>query len=127
MSSSLNPSLAYPAPGMPFGLVGGPPALSKTQLEKLEAKRNKATWTGVLLFIITLMVFFSSFKAYRIPIGSLLVHAYLIPVGLLGVFCLMTRITTFPRHILVWLAIFTGLYSFSTSASPGALEESAKI
>jgi hypothetical protein len=112
---------------MSLGLMGGPPALSKTQLEKLEAKRHKATWTGMLLFIITLMVFLSSFKAYRIPIGSLLVHAYLIPLGLLGLFCLFTRLAYFPRHILVWISIFTVLYSFSTSASPGALEESAKI
>jgi hypothetical protein len=89
--------------------------------------RQSLSWTGIVLFAVNLLVFLSAFEHYRIPIGGLLVHAYLLPLIPLTLFVLLNRIGDFPRLPLAGLLVFTAMFCFSTLQGPGAPQESVKM
>jgi hypothetical protein len=111
-----------------------PPALAAAywriptaRFQKGSNAERPLSWTGISLFFVTLLICFSAFQAYRIPIGNLSVHVYLVPIAGLALYALLYRISEFPRGVFAALFLFVLLFCFSTLAAPGAADESMKI
>jgi hypothetical protein len=89
--------------------------------------RTSLTLSGFVISLVMLSVSLSAFERFRIPVGGLMVHAYLVALAPLGLFVLLYRLGDFPRGILVCLLLFTTLYCFSTLGYAGAPQESVKM
>lgn len=83
--------------------------------------------TGLLLFIIGLLVVGSGFTGFRPEILGLALHPYLVPVAAAVPFVLMSRLGEFPLRVLSALVVFTGMYMFSVFNGSVALGEVFKI
>lgn len=94
---------------------------------KKSAKTSALTWTGVALFFVSLLVALSAFDRFRIDVGPLKVHAYLIPLAPLFLYALLIRREGFPLGPAVGLLIFTVMYAFSTLPGVSPIPETVKV
>lgn len=85
------------------------------------------TWSGLALFAISLLVALSAYERFRISVGPLMVHAYLIPLAPLFLYVLVMRREGFPLAPAIGLLIFTVMYSFSTLPGRGPVPEMVKV
>ncbi|MEX0679269.1 MAG: O-antigen ligase family protein [Pirellulales bacterium] len=75
--------------------------------------------TGVLLFVISLLVVGSGYLEFRPIVFGLSVHPYLVPVALAFPLVLLARVTEFPVRVLSALMVFAAMYSFSVLSGGG--------
>src|SRR6476646_4510650 len=100
---SSQPAMPLPSAVLPSAYA---PAVRKSKVAGLSL-------TGVILFIMSLMVVGSGLQNFRPEVFGLLLHPYLVPLAIAMPFVVMARITEFPVRILVSMAVFTAMYSYS--------------
>jgi len=116
---------------VPLSWSGGPvspPARVQTGGTGGKAIRDKLTFLGFSLFIISLTVAFSAFERFRLNLGTLYVHMYLMVMLPFCLFMVCTRLREFPGLPLASLFVFCTMYSLSTlSAGAPSYNDIAKI
>ena len=85
------------------------------------------TTYGWMLFVIGLSLFASGRAWGRISLGSLLVHPYLVLVGLTFPLLAMGRLHLIPTRMVMGLSAFAGLYFASTFSGGVQISEGIKI
>ncbi len=84
--------------------------------------------TGMLLFVIGVLVVASGYVALRPKIMGVSLHASLLPIGLAFPFILLSRGGQLPMRVLVGLIAFVAIYAFSVvNGANIALNEIIKI
>src|SRR4051812_43309609 len=77
------------------------------------AVSNYPSVTGWMLFVTGFLVLGSAFHWSRFEVGGLLVHPYLIPIGLAAPFVLVSRLKAIPARICAGLAVFVVTFAIS--------------
>ena len=94
----------------------------------VEGYSDRLTLTGAFLFATAVLVFASGFKELRPEIGGLMLHPYLIPVGLIFPFMFISRLQQFPVKPLAGMTVFLAIYVAATlNGEGGGLGEIFKI
>jgi hypothetical protein len=83
--------------------------------------------TGLLLFLIGLLVVGSGFTSFRPQIMGLALHPYLVPLAAAVPFVLMSRLGDFPFRVLSAMVVFAGMYAFSVFNGSVAMGEIFKV
>lgn len=108
---------------VPYSLM----TLSVPNEQAVRSALGKLTGSGIVLFLSGLAVLGSGFAQLRPSVFGMLIHPYLIPIGLAFPFLLVSRIQRFPTNTLFGLSIFTVIYIFSTLSGSWATPETPKI
>ncbi len=106
------------------------PSLSVTAARTVAGKQPNTglTLTGVLLFVIGVLVIASGYVAFRPRILGVSLHAALLPIGMTFPFAILSRGAQFPMRVLVGLMAFVGIYALSVvNGTNIALNEIIKI
>ncbi len=85
------------------------------------------SFTGVLLFLIGLLVAGSGFTSFRPQMMGVSLHPYLIPMAAALPLVFMARLAEFPVRVLFALVVFTAMYIFSVFNGSVAVGEVFKI
>lgn len=113
----------HPTQALPSPAFSGPAARRAVQ-----SSSTGLTLTGVVLFLIGVLVVASGYVALRPKIMGVSLHAALVPIGLAFPFVLLSRGNQFPMRVMVGLIAFAGIYAFSVvNGASIALNEIVKI
>jgi len=96
-----------------------PPALAARGRGNLKSVPEKLTVHGIVLLVIGLLMATSAFERFRIPVGALQVHLYLVLMAPFFLYMVATNIREFPGVPLAALLVFCGMYIISTLSGGG--------
>jgi hypothetical protein len=88
---------------------------------------NRLTLSGIYFFLVTLLIPLSARTAYRIQLGGLGVHPYLVLMLPLLIHVVVFRLRQFPQRTLAAMVVFTVMFGFATLGAGGAAQETVKI
>lgn len=115
-------------PRPPFPGMSGPVARAgPASLAAPTAETGGLTWSGALLLLVTLALPLSAWTRFRVEVGALQAHPYLLALLPLFVFCLFFRVQRFPALALAALTTFAGVFAFSAIGSGGGVGETVKL
>lgn len=104
-----------------------PRAVGAGNAQPQQRVATRLTGSGVLLFVTSLLLAASAFKALRVEIAGLQVHLYLFPLVPFFLLAGVQRLGRVPRRAIVGGLVFLAMFSIASMRGQGALGEIMKL